>query len=214
VSRARSMGLAACALATSGCSGGLFQSHVVAPIVYQLRAPAVAAAPARVAATLVVARPRAGPGLESDRIVVTLPDRRIDVYAGSRWSAPLPDLVESLLLDGLRSSGGWEAVVSERSEFPGRYLLQTEIREFAADYASGRGPPTVRVTLHGEFGSRAGQRFGASVAGHAEVTAGADRQREVVAAFEAAYGQAAALLIAAVQAAALEAVPPPGARAP
>jgi ABC-type uncharacterized transport system auxiliary subunit len=214
VSRALIMGLAACALAICGCSGGLFQSHEVAPIVYQLRAPAVAAAPARVAATLLVARPRARPGLESDRIVVTLPDRRIDVYAGSRWSAPLPDLVESLLLDGLRSSGGWEAVVSERSEFPGRFLLQTEIREFAADYATGRGPPTVRVTLHGEFGSRAGQRFGASVEGHAEVTAGADRQREVVAAFEAAYGQAAALLIAAVQAAALEAVPPPGASAP
>jgi ABC-type uncharacterized transport system auxiliary subunit len=214
VSRAPIMGLAACALAIYGCGGGLFQSHEVAPNVYQLRAPAVAAAPARVAATLVVARPRARPGLESDRLVVTLPDRRIDVYAGSRWSAPLPDLVESLLLDGLRSSGGWQAVVSERSEFPGRYLLQTEIREFAADYATGRGPPTVRVTLLGEFGSRAGQRFGASVEGHAEVTAGADRQREVVAAFEAAYGQAAALLIAAVQAAALEAAPPPGASAP
>jgi ABC-type uncharacterized transport system auxiliary subunit len=212
VSRARISALAACALPICGCSGGLFQSHEVAPIIYQLRG--AAAAPAHVAATLVVARPRARPGLESDRIVVTLPDRRIDVYAGSRWSAPLPDLVESLLLDGLRSSGGWEAVVSERSEFPGRYLLQTEIREFAADYASDRGPPTVTVSLHGDFGTRAGQRLGAGADGHAAVVALGGRQRDVIAAFEKAYGLAAADLIAAVDAAALEATRSPGAATP
>lgn len=214
MTRAAILGLFACAAPIAGCGGGLFQSHEVAPLVYQLRAPSVAAAPVRIAATLVVARPRASTGLDTDRIVVTLPDRRVDVLAGSRWSAPLPHLVESLLLDGLRASGGWQAVVSERSEFTGRYLLQTEIREFAADYATGRGPPTVRVTLRGEFGSRTGQRFGADVDGRAEVVALGERQRDVVAAFEKAYGLAAADLIAAVDAAALEAERSSGARPP
>ena len=42
--------------ALAGC-GGLFQTREVAPVVYTLRAAPPAAAPATLAATLVVARP-------------------------------------------------------------------------------------------------------------------------------------------------------------
>jgi cholesterol transport system auxiliary component len=196
------VGLGASALALAACSG-VFRSHEAPPVVYELRAGALAPAPGRVAATLVVARPRTRPGLDSDRIAVTLPDRRLDVYVGTRWSAPLPVLVESLLIEGLRSSGGWQAVVPERSQFGGRYVLQTEIGAFEADYTGGAGAPTVRVRLRGELGLALERRLVASAEGGAAVTAAADRQREVTAAFEAAYREAAAQLIAAIDAAAL-----------
>jgi cholesterol transport system auxiliary component len=196
--------LAASAAALAAC-GGLFRSHAPAPAVYELRAAAVEPAPGRVAATLVVARPHARPGLDTDRIVTALPDRRLEPYAGSRWSASLPLLVEALLIEGLRSSGGWQAVVPERSQFAGRYLLQTEIEAFEATYAGGDGAPTVRVRLRGELGLVGERRVLASAEGGAAVAAAANRQREVTAAFEAAYRQAAAQLIAAVNGAALAA---------
>jgi cholesterol transport system auxiliary component len=200
----------ALALALAGCSG-LFQTHATAPVVYTLQPAAPAAqatAPAVVAATLLVARPVARPGLDTERIAVRLEDRRLDAYAGASWSAPPPRLVEALLLDALRAAGGWRAVVAEESAFSGRYLLQTEIVDFAADYAGG-GAPLVRVQLRGELGLAAERRLVASVEGRGEVRAAADRQREVVAAFEAAAARAVAELVAATDAAALAAEAPP-----
>jgi len=197
------------AAAVAGCSG-LFQTHESPATVYTLGAAAPpAAAPAAVAATLVVARPVARAGLDSERIAVRLRDLRLDAYAGASWSAPPPRLVEALLVDGFRGAGGWRAVVTEQSAFAGRYLLQTEIADFTADYADGGAAPLVRVVLRGQLGVAAERRLIASVEGHGEVRAAADRQREVVAAFEAAAARAVAELVAAADAAALAAEAPP-----
>jgi cholesterol transport system auxiliary component len=191
----------AAALALGGCAG-MFRSHEPAVGVYTLHARPAPAAATALDATLVVARPAARSGLDGDRIVVTLPDRRLDAYAGARWSAPLPRLVEGLLVDGLRGAGAFRAVVDERSAFGGRYLLQVEIAEFAADYAAAGSLPVARVALRGSLGVSGERRLIASVAGSGAVAATADRQREVAAAFEGAYAEAAAQLIAAVDAAA------------
>ena len=193
--------------ALAGC-GGLLQTHEAAPVVYTLHAVPPPPAPAAVAATLVIARPVARPGLDTHRIAVLLPERRLDAYAGASWASPLPQLVEALLVDSFRAAGGWRAVVTERSAFPGRYLLQTEITDFAADYAEPGHAPLVRVVLRGELGLAAERRLVASVAGRAEVRAAADRQHDVAAAFEAAAGQAIAQLVAAADAAALAAEAP------
>lgn len=202
--RCAAIALAATLLATLAGCGSVFQSHESAPVTYALRGAAPVAAPAQVAATLVVARPVARAGLDSERIAVRLPELQLDGYAGARWSAPPPRLVEALLLDALRAAGGWRAVVSEHSAFGGRYLLQTEITDFAADYAAG-GAPLVRVALRGELGLAAERRLVASVAGRGEVRAAADRQREVAAAFEQAAARAVEELVAAADAAALAA---------
>jgi len=189
------------AFVLGACSG--LKSHQPAPEVYVLRARPVPAAPRTVEATLVIARPSARPGLDGDRIAVTMADRRVDAYAGGRWSAALPRVVESLLLDGFRGAGGFKAVLTERGAFTGRYLLQVEVTEFAADYRGQGGPPVARVALRGELGVSGTRQLLASVSGSAAVPATADRQREVAAAFEAAYATAAEQLIAAVDAAAL-----------
>lgn len=185
-----------------GACAGMFRSQSAAPEVYALRAGPAVVTPHAVEATLVVARPVARPGLDGDRIAVTLPDRRLDAYAGGRWSAPLPRLVEGLLVDGLRGAAAFRAVVTERSAFGGRYLLQVEITEFAADYAAVGATPVARVTLRGELGIGTERRLIASVTGSAAMPAKADRQRDVAAAFESAYAAAAAQLIEAVDEAA------------
>jgi ABC-type uncharacterized transport system auxiliary subunit len=194
-----SLGLGACA--------GTFRSHAPAAAVYTLRAASPAAAARTVDATLVIAHPSARPGLDGDGIAVALPDRQLSSYAGSRWSAALPRLVEGLLIDGFRGAGAFRAVVTERSAFGGRYLLQVEIVEFAASYAATGALPVARVTLRGELGVGSERRLLATVTGSAAVPATADRQRDVAAAFEAAYGAAAAQLIDAVDGAVLADAP-------
>lgn len=197
--------LAACgvALSAGGCTGGLFKSEQAAAVVYQLRPQSGEALAPVVAGDLAVLRPFTRPGLESERIVVWLPDRRLDAYSGSRWSAPLPDLVQSLLLDELRARGGWKNVLLDRGEFRGQYVLQTEIRDFQADYAAVGQAPLVRVTLRGELGRAPNRTPVATIVGTGEVRAAADRMSDVVAAFEQAYAQAAAQVAAGIHAAAL-----------
>jgi len=197
------VGACALAAALAGCTNGLFKSEQSAAVVYQLRpAPGAALEPVA-AADLAVLRPFTRPGLESERIVVWLPDRRLDAYTGSRWSAPLPDMVQSLLLDELRARGGWKNVLLDRGEFRGQYVLQTEIRDFQAEYAAVGQAPTVRVTLRSELGRAPNRTPVATLVGTGEVRAAADRMSEVVAAFEQAYAQAAAQVAAGAHAAAL-----------
>lgn len=198
-------GLAVVALAAvvSGCTSGLFKSEQAASVVYQLRPAAGDALQPAVDADLAVLRPFTRPGLESDRIVVALPDRRLDAYTGSRWSAPLPDMVQSLLLDEFRARNGWKNVLLDRGEFRGRYVLQTEIRDFQAEYVAVGQAPVVRVTLRGELGRAPTRTPVATLVGTGEVRAAADRMSEVIAAFEQAYAQAAAQVAAGAHAAAL-----------
>jgi ABC-type uncharacterized transport system auxiliary subunit len=185
----------------AGC-GGTFQSHDVAPDVYVLRGRALPPAPRPIDATLVIARPTARPGLDGERIAVTLPDHRIDGYAHGRWGAELPRIVQGLLLDAFRGAAGFHSVVADQGAFSGRYLLEVEVQEFAADYADRGSVPVVHVTLRGQLGVLGNRVPIADVTGSATVPAGADRQRDVAAAFEAAAAEATAQLVAAVDAAA------------
>lgn len=197
--------LLAVATLTAGCASGLFRSGQKAAVVYQLRPPVGETLAPAVGADLAVLRPFTKPGLESERIVVWLPDRRLDAYAGSRWSAPLPDLVQSLLLDELRARGGWKNVLLDRGEFRGQYVLQTEIRDFQAEYAAQGQAPTVRVTLRAELGRAPSRTPVATLVGSGEARANADRMTEVVAAFERAYAAAVQEVASGVHAAALAA---------
>lgn len=198
------MSVLALAPLLAGC-GSLLESEAAPDVVYQLRATEAAALSPTIGSELVVMRPLARPGLDTDRIVVTLPDRQLDAYRGSRWSARTPDLVQSLLLDDLRARGAWRTVLPDRGEFRGPWVLQAEIRDFQAEYATAGAAPVVRVTLRGELGRAPARQPVASAVGVGEARASSDRMRDVVAAFEAAYAQAATKLVDALHPAALAA---------
>jgi cholesterol transport system auxiliary component len=133
--------------ALPGCSG-LLHSTAPALQLYVLAAPEAVAAPHGSGPTLRIARPLAGPALNTDRIALLRPGSRLDYYAGSRWSAPLAELVSDLELTVLRNDPTWGAVADDRSTFNADYLLQTSIDRFTAEYASESGPPQIRVELH------------------------------------------------------------------
>ena len=188
-----------------GCSG-LFQSKAKPEQVYFLRAPAVAtsapaaqpgdsaaapaAAPTTMPATLRVTRPLASPGLDTARIMLVQTDHRMNFFSGSRWPAPVTQLVEALAVETLRATGAWTSVEDSASPFPSDYLLQIHVRRFEADYTEGGGAPVVHVVLECVVGRRQGREVLATFTASGSAAAVANRQAEVVAAFEQASGTA------------------------
>ena len=130
--------------------GGLFESTLAAPQTYVLRVPPRATPPATAGdrlGTLRVHRPDAGPGLNSELIALLRSDRRFDFYSATRWAAPAPDLVESLIVDSLRGSALFSAVFDDSSPYAPHYTLRCALSRFEADYTSGGDAPTVHTRL-------------------------------------------------------------------
>jgi cholesterol transport system auxiliary component len=187
-------------LCLAGCSG-LFQSKAKPEQIYYLRAPAAppagadsaAAAPVAAAATpasLWVARPSAGPGLDTPHIMLVQADHRMNFYSGSRWPTPATQLIEALAVETLRARGAWASVEDSASPFPSDYILQLHVRRFEADYTEGAGTPVVHVLLDCIIGRRQGRDVLATFTASGASAAPANRLGEVVGAFEQATGTA------------------------
>ena len=187
-------------LLLGGC-GSLLKSSSPPETVYSPVVGAAGALAPALDAVLIIGRPDAAPGLEGDAIVLSLPDHRRDRIAGARWAAPLPEMLQSHLVVALGARGGWRAVVSDRSAFNGAYLLQTEIRQFSADYSGTGAAPVVHVLLHVELGRLSDRTLVASLDAAGEARATAPRQAAIVAAFDAALAAATESLGAKVHAA-------------
>jgi ABC-type uncharacterized transport system auxiliary subunit len=179
------------ALALAAC-GGLLETTLPAPQSYVLRLPARTAPPAATpAGSLLLQRPEAGPGLDSDRIALLRSDSRFDSYAASRWAAPAPDLVESVIVDGLRGGGAFSAVFDDSAPYAPHYDLRCALRRFEADYTSegaglGGGAPTVFVVLDCTLGRHRDRKLLGSFTAQGSAVAGDDRLNDVIAAFNAA----------------------------
>lgn len=186
-------------LALAGC-GGLLRSSAAPEQTYYLRAPAApaAGAPASAAASsLRVARPLADPGLDTSHIMLLESDHRMSFYSGSRWPAPMPQMIGSLAVQTLRASGQWRSVADSASPFPSDYLLQITVRRFDADYSGGASSaPEVHVVLDCNIGRRDGREVVGSFVVAGSAAAPANRLSGVVGAFEAAAGAALGALSA------------------
>jgi len=181
--------------ALAGC-GSFFESSIPAAQAYVLRLPPPASrAEGAAAGSVRVQRPEAGPGLDSDRIALLRSDRRFDFYAASRWAAPAPDLMESVLVDQLRAGGAFSAVFEDASPYPPRYNLRCTLARFESDYSSngagaGGTAPVVQVALDCTFGRHRDRALLANFTARGSAAARDDRLGAVIAAFESATAQA------------------------
>lgn len=183
------------ALALTGC-GGLLDSKMAAPQSYVLRLPPPASEAGDVAlGSVLVQRPEAGPGLSSDRIALVREGGKFDFYAAARWAAPTPDLVESALVDALRATGKYSAVMDDASPFAPRYDLRVTLRRFEADYSSGGAHPVIHVVMDCTLGRRRDRQLLASFTAQGSARADANRLGAVVAAFESASAVAVGQLL-------------------
>jgi cholesterol transport system auxiliary component len=177
--------------ATLTACSGIFHSSTPATQVYVLRAATHPRSDlAHANASLYVGRPIAGPGLDSDHILLVQSDHRMSYYMASRWPAGLPAVVEALAADTLRSSGAWSTVQDSASAFSSDYLLQIVIRRFEADYSVSSTAPEVHVVLDCTVGRRAGREVIDSFIAEGSSTAAANRLGDVVSAFEDASNKA------------------------
>ena len=185
------MAMALGLLTLSGC-GSVFESNLPAPQAYVLRLPPRPASTEGItgAGSLRVQRPEAGPGLNSENIAVLRSDRRFDFYAATRWAAPAPDLVESVVVDALREGGMFSAVYDDAAPYAPQYNLRCGLRRFEADYTSGGHAPTVQVALDCTFGRHRDRTLLADFTAQGSAVASDDRLGAVVAAFESATSQA------------------------
>jgi len=197
-------------LATLAGCGGFFESSVPAQQAYVLLLPPLPSQTevTKVAGTLRVQRPEAGPGLDSDRIVLLRSDRRFDVFAATRWAAPAPDLVESVLVDQLRGASLFSSVLDDTAPYAPRYNLRCGLNRFEADYTGGGSAPTIEVVLDCTLGRYRDRTLLANFTARGSVAAADNRIGAVVAGFEGATGKAIAELERNVRDA-LAAEPPP-----
>jgi ABC-type uncharacterized transport system auxiliary subunit len=130
--------------------------------------------------------------MSSDHIMLVQSDHRMSYYVGSRWPAALPELVEAMTVDTLRSSGDWKTVEDSASAFSSEYILQIVIQRFEADYSTGTSAPEIHVVLDCTVGKRAGREILASFIAEGAAHANENRVAEVVTAFEAASNKALA----------------------
>jgi cholesterol transport system auxiliary component len=179
--------LVACVPLSLAACGGLLESTVPAPQTYVLRLPPQAASGATATAgSLRVQRPEAGPGLDSEHIVLLRSDRRFDLYAASRWAAPAPDVMGTVLVDQLRGSGLFTAVFDDATPYAPKYNLRCGLSRFEADYTGGGRAPVVHVALDCTFGRHRDRTLLGIFTAQGSAAAGEDRLGAVIAAFEAA----------------------------
>ena len=189
-----------------GCSGSLFQSKSVPTTTYLLSAelpaptadasPASAAPSAVIAADLAVQKPRVRAGLDTDRIASLYPDRRLDYFAGARWSGPLDEVIQDLTVQAFRSGARWRNVSSDASAFVSGYWLEIEVADFQAEYSSGGSPPTVSVHLLARIGGAGERRVLGTFDAAARRAAADNRMTAIVQAYEQAAGAALADIVA------------------
>jgi cholesterol transport system auxiliary component len=173
-----------------GACGNLFKTERPAATAYALSVPNAPALSPQLPSVLLVHRPSAAPGLDSDRVIVEFPDGRMEAYSGVRFAGPVTELVQAALTESLRARGGWRAVLDERGDIGGQFRVQTEVREFTARAASPEAAPRVRVRLTGVVARPHGGELLVPVTATGEVQASDFRQGAVIAAFDAALAAA------------------------
>ncbi|HLW22811.1 MAG TPA: ABC-type transport auxiliary lipoprotein family protein [Steroidobacteraceae bacterium] len=157
--------------ALAACTGSIFRSSIVPPAVYELSAPApspaagpaVAAAPAAAAngpsVDLAVLKPRVHSGLDDDLVHVLYPDHRLDHLAAARWSGPLDEMLQDLILEAFRSRSSALGVHADGSVFGAGYWLEVDVDDFQAVYAARDALPVIHVHAVVRLGASSDRRI-------------------------------------------------------
>lgn len=94
---------------------------------------------------LLVARPRAGAGYDTPRMIYYRQPNELHAYARNRWAGTPARMLEPLLVDAMTASRAFAAVVSAGSGLGGDLRLDTELLHLEQDFS--RSPSRVRVGL-------------------------------------------------------------------
>jgi len=145
--------------------------------------------------TIVVNASTASAGLNTDRIILRTSAQRFDYYAGARWNAMLPALVEQNVIQSMENSRNLARVASSKSGVSADYVLMLDIRDFQAEYADPKQAPEVFVRLVGKLIAYPGRELAATFSVQVRQPAQQNNLADVMVAFDQAFTQAQELLV-------------------
>jgi cholesterol transport system auxiliary component len=148
---------------------------------------------------LVVAEPKAGADLATNRIALTRAANRIEYFAEGVWSDAAPALVQSKLIEAFEDVVPQLAVGRDSAGLKPDYILQSELRDFQAAYSGSSGEAVVRITA--KLVKMPERKIVKSISAEARQPSAGGGLPGIVAAFEAALGDVFNQLIAGVLAA-------------
>jgi cholesterol transport system auxiliary component len=184
------------AFAIAAC-GSLFQTKAAPPTMYLLsiatKAPQAGAA---LPVDLAVLKPRVRAGLDTDRIALLYPDRRLDYFASVRWSGPLDELMQELAVQEFHSIEAVRNISGDASVFASSYWLEIEVADFQAEYAATGATPNAHVHLLARIGSSTDRRVLARFEADAREQAAENRLSAIVDAYNRAADKALASIVA------------------
>lgn len=164
-------------------------SYVIAPL-----PPAASATQSAASQTdLAIGRPDVAPGLDTSRIAV-LRGRQLDYYRGVQWGGNTLEVVQALLVSSLQDQKLFRSVTSEQARVAGAYMLDSEVRDFQAEYTEGRSAPAAHVTIIGRLIRIADRALVDTISATARRDAADNNMGAVAAAFEVASHQVAQAL--------------------
>jgi cholesterol transport system auxiliary component len=91
--------------------------------------------------------PSAAANINTGRIALAQSATSSDYFAKSGWTDRAPVMVQTLLVDSFENSKRIVAVSRDSIGLRADYILQTDLREFQAEYYHDKGPPIVRVRI-------------------------------------------------------------------
>lgn len=100
---------------------------------------------------LVIERPVAAAGINTQRIAIQRSPVTLDYLARASWTDQAPSLVQTLLIESFENTGKIRAVSRESTQLRPDYVLQTELREFQAENDLTGKPPAAHVRLNGKL---------------------------------------------------------------
>jgi cholesterol transport system auxiliary component len=177
----------AVALALAGCASLLG----VGPAPHLYRVTPKSTYPANLphpAAQLLVDVPLVPAGLDTSRIALTRSAVSIDYFADSEWTARVPLLVQTALLQSFENSKTITAIDRESVGLRADFILMTEIRHFEAIYDSSNEAPNVRVEIIARLVSPSDRAIVAQASFEQRHPASANEIPQIVLAFDEALG--------------------------
>lgn len=145
----RRAGVAFACLWLSGCGLLSLPGTGPAPVIYDLSPKSTFDDNLpEIRAQVIVEEPSAARGIDSDRIALRPRPIEIKYFAGSRWSARAPKMVQTLLVESFENTGKIVAIGRQSIGLRSDYVIKSELREFQAEYYNSVITPEIHVRLN------------------------------------------------------------------
>ena len=142
---------------------------------------------------LQIIEPTAVPGLDSIRIPIIEGEQRINYYTGVRWAAPVPEMLQTVLVGSFEKSNSFASIFTESEAARADMQLTTDIRNFeVTDTKTG----AVRIRLVAKLIRNKDHKLLATIPVEKTATPTAYKTENIVATFNSASAEAASEIVA------------------